>query len=377
MSEFQYVGFRAIDAPLSDDQLAFMETQSSRADVTRRTFDNTYQYGDFRGDAGAMLRRGFDVHLHYADFGIRKVMLRLPHGLPTTKALWSKYVDGAGVVWRPDAKGPAGILTISSATEPGALEEVWDVDDILDRVGGIRQQLIEGDLRPLYFAWMCGCQNDDVDPESAVEPPVPAGLSDSSDAVEALLEFFDLTPAILEAAAEGSPALETRPDPEAALAEWLQSVEAGTLREWLTQFLTDDMAAARNACLRAFRKQRNVPAWPTTKGTRTFAQILQRADELEEAAQVREERQQAQARRELLAEMARSPKQYLDEADQQAARRGREHYERAAQILSDLREAIGGEAGEALARKHAAQLKRKHPTLKMLSGALRRQGLLP
>ena len=50
MSEFQYVGFRAIDAPLSDDQLGYMERQSSRAEITRWSFDNTYHYGDFRGN---------------------------------------------------------------------------------------------------------------------------------------------------------------------------------------------------------------------------------------------------------------------------------------------------------------------------------------
>ena len=58
------------------------------------------------------------------------------------------------------------------------------------------------------------------------------------------------------------------------------------------------------------------------------------------------------------------------------ALRGRGEYEAAAQILSDLREAIGGPAGDKLARKHAARLKKKHPTLKMLTGALRRKGLL-
>ena len=56
--------------------------------------------------------------------------------------------------------------------------------------------------------------------------------------------------------------------------------------------------------------------------------------------------------------------------------RGRDHYEEAAQILSDLRDAVGGPEGEKIARKHAAHLKKKHPTLKMLTGALRRKGLL-
>jgi len=44
--------------------------------------------------------------------------------------------------------------------------------------------------------------------------------------------------------------------------------------------------------------------------------------------------------------------------------------------LSEIREAIGGEKGDKVSRKHAAHLRKKHPTLKMLIGALRRKGLL-
>jgi len=35
MSEYQYVAFRAIDRPLTDKELEFAESQSSRAEITR------------------------------------------------------------------------------------------------------------------------------------------------------------------------------------------------------------------------------------------------------------------------------------------------------------------------------------------------------
>src|SRR5262245_44789187 len=49
MSEYQYIGFRAIDGPVSEKNLEFMHKQSSRAEITPWTFENEYQYGDFRG----------------------------------------------------------------------------------------------------------------------------------------------------------------------------------------------------------------------------------------------------------------------------------------------------------------------------------------
>ena len=51
MSEYQFVHFLAIDRPLDDEQLEFMEKQSSRAEITRREFTNEYHYGEFRGNA--------------------------------------------------------------------------------------------------------------------------------------------------------------------------------------------------------------------------------------------------------------------------------------------------------------------------------------
>jgi hypothetical protein len=376
MSEFQYVGFRAVDAPLTDKQLEYMENQSSRAEITRWSFNNEYHYGDFRGNPAEMLRRGYDVHLHYANFGIRTIMFRLPQGLPASKVACKKYMDGENVRWQPDSKGPAGILTVSAMTEPGSLEELWDVDEYLDRIVGVRQQLIDGDMRSLYVAWMCGCQGDEVDPDFAKEPPVPAGLGDPSESIAAMLEFFDLSPFDLAAAAEQSPPLAEIPDRNAAMAGWIESVDAPTLRQWLLRCLTGEPAAIKAECLRTFRKSSPLPKWPTTKGARSMTELMQLADQLAEVEKEKEEKRKQQARRKRLADMAKSPDKYLEEVNRHVALRGRDEYEAAAQILSDLREAIGGTEGDKLARKHATRLKKKHPTLKMLTGALRRKGLL-
>lgn len=107
-----------------------------------------------------------------------------------------------------------------------------------------------------------------------------------------------------------------------------------------------------------------------------MTELMQRADQLAELEKAREEKRKQQARRKRLADMAKSPDKYVEEVNRHVALRGRDEYEAAAQLLSDLREAIGGPEGDKFARKHAARLKKKHPTLKMLTGALRRKGLL-
>ena len=156
-----------------------MERQSSRATVTRWSFENTYHFGDSRGDADEMLRRGYDIHLHYANFGVRKLSLRLPLGLQLPKDELAAYVDGDVVTWQADSSGSAGILTISPEIDAGYGAELWELDHFLDRLLGLRQQLTDGDRRPLYVGWLCACQAGSVGPDSDIEPPVPAGLADA------------------------------------------------------------------------------------------------------------------------------------------------------------------------------------------------------
>ena len=47
MSEYQYVGFQAVDRPLNDQQLEFAQRQSTRAEVTRWSLSVEYQYSSF------------------------------------------------------------------------------------------------------------------------------------------------------------------------------------------------------------------------------------------------------------------------------------------------------------------------------------------
>src|SRR5258708_40235916 len=119
MSEFQTIAFRAIDGPVTEKNLKFMRQQSSRAEITPWSFDNEYHFGDFHGNAAEMLRRGYDFHFHYANFGTRRLMIRLSNGLPDADAA-EPYLMGEGSLhFLKDKRGPAGILCIEPYLESG------------------------------------------------------------------------------------------------------------------------------------------------------------------------------------------------------------------------------------------------------------------
>ena|ERR1700722_4543301 len=78
MSEYQYYEFLAVDRPLTLTEQAELREFSSRARITATSFTNEYEWGDFRGDPGDLMRRYYDAHLYLANWGTHRIMLRLP-----------------------------------------------------------------------------------------------------------------------------------------------------------------------------------------------------------------------------------------------------------------------------------------------------------
>ncbi|MBY0525428.1 MAG: hypothetical protein K2R98_18625 [Gemmataceae bacterium] len=376
MSEYQVVSFRAIDGPVSEKNLEYMHQQSSRAEITAWSFDNEYHYGDFRGNAHEMLRRGYDIHLHYANFGVRTLMIRLPNGLPDPKAA-APYLGDEAVEFVKDKQGAGGILSISPFHEPGDLEELWELDDILERLLPLRAEILDGDLRPLYLAHLAIASDDQHDPEETTEAPVPAGLGKLSKAQLALAELYGLGEALLTAAAAGALPLPDHSNPRTQYDEWLQGQPAAIKDEWLLQLLTDSPASARTAILTEFRRTRSASSWPTVQPVRTIAELKTAAEGIQEAQDRKRTENAARQRAKRLAGMAADPVPTLRETEKLVAERGSDAYRKVAVLLAQLREATAGTKHSGLAEKQAQKLRSKNPTLRVLVSELRREGFLP
>ena len=375
MSEFQYIGFRAAEKPVSNKDLEYMRQQSSRAEITPWTFDNEYHYGDFHGDALTMLRRGYDIHLHYANFGIRKLLIRLPHNLPDTPGA-SPYFAKDGLQFLKDKQGQGGILSISPYHEPGDQDELWNVNEILDRLVPLRAEILEGDLRPLYLAHLAMMSDGEHDPEETTEGPVPAGLGNLTAAQRALAELFGLSDALIAAAAEGNPEQPVQEDPGKLYAGWLQSLPQATKDAWLLEWLADAHSSARSDMLAEFRKSRPMAAWPTVQRDRTIAELETAAEDIHKNAVRKAAEKAAQQRAKRLADMAADPAPTLRETERLVKLRSRESYVAIATLLKELREALAGTKQAGLAEQQAQKLKKENPTLNLLTAELRRAGFV-
>ena len=375
MSEYQYVGFRAIEKPVSEKNLEYMHKQSSRADITPWSFDNEYDYGDFRGDELEMLRRGYDIHLHYSNYGTFKLLIRLPHGLPDKKAA-ELYFSEDTLKFIKDKEGPGGTLCIEPYFETEDFGPIEEIENLLDRLVPLRTEILDGDLRPLYLAHLAMCRDYEHDPEETTEAPVPAGLEKLTDAQEALAEFYGLGDAMITAAANGIPPTTIQNDLRNEQTEWLKTQSQATKDAWLLQLISDDHSTVRPEILAKFRKNRKIPAWPTHHKNRTIAQLESAADEIRQAKKLAAAKNAARERAKKLAVMASDPDKTLLETEQLVKNRSTDSYREIATLLSDLRESLAETDQVGLAEKQAEKLKKEYPTLRTLHSELRRQGLI-
>jgi len=387
VSEYQHIEFRAVDRPLNDAELSFARKQSTRAEISRWSFQNEYHYGDFHGDVNGLLQRGFDVHLHYANFGVRTVAFRLPAGLPFPKNLWPKHIGIGELSWKADRSGKAGILSLRPYREAGEIEELWDLGQYMDAVVEVRNQLLAGDPRALYLLWLCSVINDQEDLLDIAEPPVPAGLAESVDAFGPFLEFFGIDPLVLTATSEGSLDGPRTPSRERQMHQWVKALSNIDSKRLLEEFLTKDTAAIKAETIAAILSTGKTSDWPSETLDRSCQELLDRADQLRAeqnekdrkkrvATEKRKAAKNERERQDRMKLMVNDPRSWLCKADKLVDARGVENYEAAAEILSDLREALKDEDGALFTRTHAAHLVKKHPTLNRLKSSLRKRRLL-
>ena len=371
MSEYQFVHFIAIDRPLSDEQMEFMQRQSTRATLSRREFTNEYHFGDFHGDSREMMRRGFDLHLHFANYGIRKLMFRLPAGLPCGKAGFKPFALKYNLEWTPDDKGPGGVLSI----EPESDGADWDgyvdgLEDLLTELTPVREMLMAGDLRPLYLAWLA------CNPYEGKEPPVPAGLKKLPAALTSFCNFYEMDFDLLQAAAEESVKMDERHVPDLPIKSWLEGQSASQRLSLIEQLLLDDTGIVRADTLAEIRKSLNVPAWPVTRTKRTIDDLREFAERQAAIQQEKDAAAQEKERLLRLKRMKENPAATVQTITKLIAERSTQKYSEAVALLCQLRDVLGPDDGPPFTQAVAQQLRNQTPAPRGLISMLKKHEFL-
>jgi hypothetical protein len=227
VSEYQYYEFQAIDRPLTDDELKQVRALSSRARINATHFVNEYHYGSFRGDGRKLMEQLYDAHLYFANWGSRRLMLRLPTTLMRARSAEPYCAEDTLTCW---TRNGHLLLDFTYSDENGA---EWDFETsfTLASFTTLRTELAAGDLRPLYLAWLSALTRWELEEDvaedeytSTLEPPVPAGLAHLTGPQQALADFLRIDPHLFTAAARTSGAAPSRTIDRDALAEWIRAM---------------------------------------------------------------------------------------------------------------------------------------------------------
>ena len=279
MSEYQCYEFVALDRPLTSKQMAELRGVSSRAEISPTRFWNEYQYGDLKADPAKLVEKYFDAHLYFANWGTHRLMLRAPIARVDAKGLRAYFVGDAAT-----ARIAGEHLILDLHTEDEESDDDEEGQGSLAALAPLRAELMRGDLRVAYLAWLLAVQSGGVR-EKGVEPEVPPGLSDLTAPQGAMVEFLRIDEDLISAAAEGSDQIS---DDRTALTTWTLALSPRAKDEWLRRAVDDPDLALGGELLRAFRAKAK-PARVT--GRRTVAQLLAAAERR------REQRERAETAR--------------------------------------------------------------------------------
>ena len=340
MSEYQYYEFQAIDHPLSEGDRRILRNLSTRAQITATSFRNSYDWGDFKGDPVELVTRCFDLHLYLANWGTRRLMIKLPARLIDAHLLdaFLGEVDCAEV-------RAAGENLILDVVRQEVDSEDWDDgSDRLVALAPLRADMLAGDLRLFYLLWLTAVEADTFEPDEL--EPMP-GIGPMTAPLAAFAEFFDIDPDLVQAAAERSAVAGasgiSADDAGRVIAAMPDREKTGLLVRLFEG--TPHVAAELRA---EVRKRLRANADPTPAPARTVGELLARARaiglarERAEAAKAAAERQRQaeaaeEARRARIDAVGRRGESVWREVEAEIERRSAGGYDRAAGLLLDLR----------------------------------------
>jgi hypothetical protein len=341
MSEYQYYEFQSIDRALDAQGQEALRALSTHARITPTSFTNSYEWGDFKGDAWTLMANWFDLHLYLANWGSRRLMIRWP-----AKSLDQHLLDAfLGEVDQVEVREIGHHLVLDITFDEIEVEDDDDGSGWLAALAPLRAAVLGGDLRLFYLLWLSAVEANVFEPDAP--EPMP-GIGPITGALEAFANFFHIDRDLVAAASErAADPLQHEPTAVKAAASTIMAMADQDKTELLIRLFEDDPQVdqeLRTLVRHRLRSAGHIPKFqPRTVGelrarAKKLRQDRERA-QTEKAAidRKRREEEAKQARRTRLEAIARRGESVWREIETEIERRNAAGYERAANLLLDLK----------------------------------------
>ncbi|RME81118.1 MAG: hypothetical protein D6775_14440 [Caldilineae bacterium] len=367
MSEYQYYEWQTLDRPLTPEERAKVGELSSHIQVTASQAIVTYSWGDFKHDPIQVLADYFDAFLYMANWGSKELAFRFPKGLLDLQQiepyLWESCIE-------LEPFGDYLILDISLHDEEGYgwIEgEGW-----LSSLSRLREDLLEGDFRALYLAWLRAAVLEWAHDERP-EPPVPPGLKELSPPLASFVEFCELDEYLVQAAAETSPPREQ--EPAIPVEEAIGRLSPAERDDFLTRLARGEPHLSLKLNRRLQELLDVSPPAPAHR-LRTWGELKARADQIRQEAE-RRAREEAEAKRirELQALAAREAQAWEEVVALIEEKQG-SSYDKAVELLLKLRDLADHRDSMTGFQERVTDLQQRYARRPALQRRLREAGLV-
>ena len=358
MSEYQYYEFQAVDRPLTKAEREMLRGLSTRARITATSFTNHYEWGDFKGDPRRLMESCFDLHLYLANWGTRRLMIRVPRRFldPLDLESFLSEVDWVKVWTSGD-----NLIVDIWRDEVELDDEEWDDGSgWLAALASLRADLLSGDLRLFYLLWLTAVEEDFVPVDTA--EPLP-GIGPLTGALEAAADFFGIGRDLLEAAVASCYEEELAPN---ALRAFVVDLGEAEKTDLLLRMMEGDAHIVSE-----MRQRVRMQNGDSARVRRTVGELRTRAREIREGCKRAEaerrrakERRKAEeaekARRARLDAVRRRGESIWKEIETEIERRNASGYDRAAVLLADLKQLAAEEGVVADFSRRLTAIRERH-----------------
>ncbi len=337
MSEYQRYEFMTSDRPLTRAQLDEVNGLSSHIEASSTHAVIEYHWGDFEHDPIKVLHKYFDGFLYWANWGSPQLALRFPHGvLPADLIDGYDFDDFVTFTKHPDYD----ILDMHFG-EMEAPDEWTEYD--LGSLISIRDELMEGDLRPLYIAWlatmsMLGSYDEEEEDEVIIAPPVPPAFATLTSAQQALAELLQIPQVMLDVAAQHSSA--SKPSTSDDFVAWVKLLPEEHREDYLVRLARNESGLSRLLVKELHDLGQGKTKVATSEGERvTYATLLAETKAIEARRERERLEQKRLARLRHLQEVHDRQEEYWSQIEQAVTRKLGTAYDEAVRLLVDLRDA--------------------------------------
>lgn len=341
MSEYQYYEWQRLESPLRLDEQDAVVALSSHITVSAMRASVSYNWSSFKYDPLSVLAKYFDAYLYFSNWGSYDLAFSFPKGLIDAAAL-EVYFDEEHVNIR-EIEGKL-VLKFEKRDEDGYGGDYGE-QSYLSTLSRLRDDIIQGDHRVLYIAWLNAMaaasywyEEDEDDPDNFYldpEPPVPAGLNELNLPLRTFMEAFEIDPFLVAAAAERSPRLV--PLRKTAFDSAISKLSREEADDFLLKIANGEPGAS--AALRKKLRSFEQPSEKTQVEPRKIGELFKRADELEE---IENKRVAKERRKKHIGRMKKlekeEPKVWLDVERLLAGGTKAKLYDEATEVLGKLYE---------------------------------------